>query len=53
MQECFDWFYLFISNQIRWLFNMQIVQGVSIGAFIVVLGVSGLVVSNLLLIAKR
>lgn len=53
MQECFNWFYQFIANHIAWLFNMQIVPNVSLGALIVILGISCLVISNLMLIAKR
>lgn len=53
MQEVFNWFYTFITNQISWLFNMMIVEGVSIGALIVTFSVSALVISNLMLIAKK
>lgn len=53
MQDVFNWFYTFFANQVSWLFSMQIVPNVSIGAFIVVLAISGLVISNLMLIAKR
>ena len=53
MQEALNWFYTFIANQVSWLFSMNIVQGVTIGALWVVLGVSALVIANLMLIAKR
>lgn len=53
MQDAFNWFYTFLSNQVIWLFTLKIVPGVSFGALIVVLGISGLVISNLMLIAKR
>ena len=53
MQECFNWFYQFIANHISWLFSMMIVPNVSIGALLVILGISCLVISNLILIAKR
>lgn len=53
MQECFNWFYTFLTNHVSWLFNMMIVPNVSIGALMVVVGVSMLVISNLMLIAKR
>lgn len=53
MQEAISWFITFFANHVSWLFSMQIVPNVTIGAFIVVLAVSGLVISNLMLIAKR
>lgn len=53
MQEAINWFITFFANHISWLFSMQIVPNVTIGAFIVVLAISGLVISNLMLIAKR
>lgn len=53
MQIAFNWFYTFISNQIAWLFSLMVVPNVSLGALIVVFGVSSLAVSNLMLIAKR
>lgn len=53
MQAVFNWFYQMFSNVIRWLFQMQIVPNVTIGSFMVVLGISALVISNLLIIARR
>lgn len=53
MQAVFNWFYQMFSNVIAWLFQMQIVPNVTIGSFIVVLGISALVISNLLIIARR
>ena len=53
MQECLDWFYAFWGNLINWLFTINITQTVSLGSFILVLFVAGLVISNLMLIAKR
>lgn len=53
MQECLDWFYLFWQNLINWFFTIYIVNGVSLGAFVLVLFVASLVISNLILIAKR
>lgn len=53
MNTVFTWFYTFIANAINWMFNMMIVEGVSIGALLVVLVISSLVISNLVLVAKR
>lgn len=53
MQEVFNWFYQMFGNTVNWLFSMQIVENVTIGSFIVVLGVSSLVIANLVLIARR
>ena len=53
MQAVFNWFYQMFSNVISWLFQMQIVPNVTIGSFIVVLGISALVISNLMLRARR
>lgn len=53
MTEVFTWFYTMITNIISWLFSMLIVEGVSVGALIVTVGISALVISNLMLVAKR
>lgn len=42
MQEVLNWFYTFMSNQVTWLFSMQIVQGVSLGMLLVLALMSGL-----------
>lgn len=53
MQECLDWFYLFFQNLINWFFTINITATVSLGAFVLVLFVASLVISNIMLIAKR
>ena len=53
MQECLDWFYIFWGNLINWLFTIYITKTVSLGSFILVLFVAELVISNLMIIAKR
>lgn len=53
MQSVLNWFYQMFSNTVSWLFQMQIVPDVTIGSFIVVLGVSSLVIANLVIIARR
>lgn len=53
MQEVFNWLYTLMTNIITWLFSMMIVEGVSIGALIVTVSISALVISNLMLIAKK
>lgn len=53
MQAVFNWFYQMLNNVISWLFQMQIVPNVTIGSFMVVLGISALVISNLVIIARR
>lgn len=46
---CYDFFQSFISA----LFGMEIEQGVSVGSLMIVCGIFLLVVSNIMLIAKR
>lgn len=53
MQQVFNWFYTFISNHVSWLFSIQVVPNVTVGVLIVVVAISSLVISNLMLIAKR
>lgn len=53
LQQSLNWIYSLINNIINWLLSMNIVQGVSIGALMIALFVSGIVISNLIIIARR
>lgn len=53
MNTVLNWFYVFYQNLISMIFNWNIVDGVSFGSFLVVLGIFGLVAANLVLLARR
>lgn len=47
------WFYNFFGAFVNALMGMMIAEGVSVGSVMIVMGIFLLVVSNLILIAKR
>lgn len=53
VQNCLNWLYQFVSSLISLLFNLEVVNGVSYGSFIVVSFLSSLVITNILMTAKK
>ena len=52
MQEVFNWFYTMIGNVVGWLFNMQVVPNVSVGMFMILAIMSGIVANAIVIKAK-
>lgn len=52
MQNVFNWFYTMTSNIVNWLFSMQIVNGVSVGMFMILAIMSGIAANAIVIKAK-
>lgn len=53
MQNALNFFYYAFSQIVNYLNSIYIVSGVSVLSFMIVLAISGFVVVNIMLIAKR
>lgn len=53
MNACIETFFNCFKVFLQWLNSMYIVENVSYGSFLIVIGVFSLVIGNMLLIAKR
>lgn len=53
VQSCLNWLYAFLQSIVSLLFNLPIVEGVSYGSLLIVMFLSSLVITNILMVAKK
>lgn len=53
MNDVMSFIVSLFGNCVTWLFSSYIVTGVSVGGFIVVAFIIGIIISNLVLVARR